>query len=236
MSSILGLREFLHMRWNPRTLLVDAREDAGTPSRPLDNPFFSWVRIRSRAQVNRLASDISQRHLVIIHEDPETALDLDHIFKSLEIHSAALEDGERGWLEAIIEECTSAYGDTLLVTLNQLAYNRRQYLIVRGAYALALQPSGSIAAIREEARHQGARIQAVVDTGQNQRTAASLAQASCSPHISAAALQMDEMLEGLGGLCLRRDGPNSLRIFDKTFSLSVTTGEKNQCLKETCLD
>lgn len=151
------------MRWDPRVLIVDAREAASAWSRPLDNPFFSWIRITGRAQIDPLASDVSQRHLIIVHEDEECALDLDHVFNTLEIHSMALEGGERGWQEALIEESTQMRGDALIVTMNQLACNRRQYLVINEGRAISVQPSGSFAAIREEARHHGAHIEAVVD-------------------------------------------------------------------------
>lgn len=151
------------MRWDPRLLVVDARESTSARSRPLDNPFFSWIRIRTHSQISSIASDVSQRHLVIVHEDEENALDLDHFFKALEIDSKALEGGERGWQDAVVEESAQMQGDALIVTMNHLAYNRRQYLIIHDRRAIAVQPSGSIAVIREEARHHGARIEAVVD-------------------------------------------------------------------------
>lgn len=120
------------MRWDPRVLLVDARERRFAPGAPLDNPFFSWIRIATRDEAQCLAADISGRHLIIVHEDEERALDLDHVFKSLELHSSALEAGEHGWREAIVEEDVEMFGDTLVVTLNRLALNKRQYIFVRG--------------------------------------------------------------------------------------------------------
>ncbi|HET7815071.1 MAG TPA: hypothetical protein VFL13_11940 [Candidatus Baltobacteraceae bacterium] len=99
----------------------------------------------------------------MVHEDEERALDLDHVLKTLELQSWALENGEAGWNEALIEESADTYGELVVLTLNQLACNRRQYLIVHGACAIAVQPSGSLAALREEARHYGARVEAILD-------------------------------------------------------------------------
>ena len=151
------------MRWDARLLIVDAREAGSARSTPLNNRFFGWVRIVNPEQAERLSRDLVRRHLLVVHEDEERALDLDHVFKTLELQSWALEGGESGWREALVEENADTHGDAVVVTLNQLAYNRRQYLIVHDGSAIAVQPSGSVAALREEARHYGARIEATID-------------------------------------------------------------------------
>lgn len=217
MSTVLGLREFTHIRWDPRVLLVDARQRDPKRARPLDNPFFGWVRITSKAQIDRFATDISLRHLVVIHEDEECALDLDHVFKSLEIQSAALEGGECGWFDAIVEEQAQAQGDALVVTLNQIAYNQRQYLIVRGSSAIALQPSGSIAALREEARHHGARIEAVVDVARGRGTAEQLATALGVRYFSAGEFKVGAAPCEICGIHLRRTATDSIEIANRSF-------------------
>lgn len=217
MSTVLGLREFTHIRWDPRVLLVDARQTDAKQVRPLDNPFFSWVRINSRPQIYQFASDISQRHLIVIHKDEECALDFDQIFKSLEIRSAALEDGERGWFNAILEEQMQEQGDALFVTLNRIAFNQRQYLIVHGSRAIALQPSGSIAALREEARHYGAHIEAVVDVGRRRRTAEQLATALGVQYFSAEAFDVGGAPREICGIHLRRTQTDSIEIANRSF-------------------
>lgn len=153
---ILGLREFTHLRWDPRILIVDSRERRSARDEPLDNRFFAWIRVAETSEAERLASDLCQRHLIIVHEDEERALDLDHVFRSLEINSCALEGGEDGWRQAIIEEQWEQLGRSILVTMNQLSIDRREYIIVRDRRAVVIQPTGSIAAIREIARHHGA--------------------------------------------------------------------------------
>ena len=183
MSTLLGLREFTHLRWDPRILIVDARERRFEPGAPLDNPFFSWVRMGSRSEAQRLALEISQRHLVIVHEDEERALDLDHVCKGLELHSSALESGERGWREAIVEEEAEMFGDVLVVKLNRLALNKRQYLFIRNGCALAVQPSGSVAALREEVRHQGANLVAVLDADRDPHDGRAFARLLGAPYV-----------------------------------------------------
>jgi hypothetical protein len=184
-STILGLRAFTHIRWDPRILIVDAREKRFPTAVPLDNPFFAWVRIGTRDEAQRLADDISGRHLIIVHEDEERALDLDHIFKGLELHSSALEAGERGWRAAVVEENTEMFGDVLVVTLNQLALNKRHYIFARDGCAVAVQPSGAISALREEVRHHGAKLQAILDIKGGGQETRSLAKLLGVPYVEA---------------------------------------------------
>lgn len=207
MSTLLGLREFTHLRWDPRILIVDAREKRFVPGASLDNPFFSWVRIGSRTEAQHLASDISLRHLIIVHEDEERALDLDHVLKGLELHSSALEAGERGWCEAILEEGAQMYGDVLVVTLNQLASNKRQYIFVHGGSAVAVQPSGSIAALREEVRHQSAKLEAVLDVTRDEPEGSAFARVLGAPYVQAPF--------EIGGMRIRRVDRNTLQLQTK---------------------
>lgn len=220
--SLLGLREFAHMRWDPLVLIVDARDSASSLAAPLDNPFFSWIRIVNRSQIGVLASDLSQRHLIIVHEDEECALDVDHEFKALEINSMALEDGERGWQEALIEESAHMHGDALIVTMNQLAYNRRQYLIIHEGRAIAVQPSGSVAVIRDEARHYGARIDAVVDVYSDASSSAQwLADVAHAPHYRESALDACGTGLDICGLRLRRIGEDLLDVSGSACSIGL---------------
>lgn len=209
------------MRWDPRVLIVDAREAASARSLPLDNPFFSWVRIAARSQIDRLASDISQRHLVIVHEDEERALDLDHVFNALEIRSVALEGGERGWQEALIEESARTHDDALVVTINQLAFNRRQYLIIHDGHAVAVQPSGSVAAIREEARHYGARIEAVVDVFRDTPVSERLADVMQARYYRADVLEASGTVIDVCGVRLRRADMHSVLVSGSTRSTGL---------------
>lgn len=219
--SLLGLREFAHMRWDPLALIVDARESSSARLTPLDNPFFSWVRITEGSQIRVLASEISQRHLIVVHEDEEYALDLDHVFKTLEIYSMALEGGERGWQEAVIEESAQMHGDALIVTMNQLAYNRRQYLVIHDGRAIAVQPSGSVAAIREEARHYGARIEAVVDVFRDTTSAQWLADVVHAPYYRANSLDASGKVLDVCGMRLCRTAADSLNISLEACSIGL---------------
>jgi len=183
---------------------VDAREKRFVPGASLDNPFFSWVRIGSRTEAQHLASDISLRHLIIVHEDEERALDLDHVLKGLELHSSALEAGERGWSEAILEEGAQMFGDVLVVTLNQLALNKRQYIFVHGGSAVAVQPSGSIAALREEVRHQSTRLEAVLDVTRDESEGSAFARVLGAPYVQAPF--------EIGGMRIHRVDRNTLQL------------------------
>ncbi len=160
MSRILGLREFVHKRWDPRLLIVDARD---RPTGTLDNRFFTWVRVPVTRNPGRIVDDLMYRNLVIVHEDEERALDLDHVFETLELRSAALEGGERGWAQALLVEASHKCGDVTIVTMHRLALERRVHLVVRGSDAVVVQASGSLVAIREAVRHHGATIRSVVD-------------------------------------------------------------------------
>ncbi len=215
------MREFTRMRWDPRLLIVDAREAVSSRSRPLDNPFFSWVRIAGRSEIDALAGDVSQRHLVIVHEDEERALDLDHVFAALEIQSAALEGGERGWQDAVLEESAQMHGDALVITMNQLAYNRRHYLVIHDGRAIAVQPSGSVAAIREEARHHGAHIEAIVDVFCDASVGERLADIVQARYYGANALEASGNVLDVCGIRLHRVDMGSLHVNEKACSIRL---------------
>ncbi len=49
---ILGLREFTHLRWDPRILIVDSRERRSARDEPLDNRFLLGFASLKRARRN----------------------------------------------------------------------------------------------------------------------------------------------------------------------------------------
>jgi len=223
-SRILALREFTRVAADPRMLLLDAREAVGAPT--LDNAFVNARRLPPHADPLKLAQGISGRHVVVVGDDEERALDLCHVLDELEVTAWALEGGTGGWNEAVLlERCESHADDRLVVSLCRPAVDWHFYLVAHGRDGVLVSPSGSVAAVLEVARHHGCSVRAVVDVLEAHDAAADVpasgaafAQATRSPYLRPSA---EGLPSGVEGLRVVRDRPRSLRLEGAGFTIGA---------------
>ena len=215
MGRILALREFTRVGSDPRILLLDARERFSSPA--LDNAYVNARRLPRGADPLKLAQAVSGRHVVVIADDDERALDLCHVLDELEVTAWALEGGSAGWSEAVlVERCESHADGQLVIVLCRPSVEWRFYLVANGRTGLLISPSGSVPAVLEVARHYGCTVRGVVDVLEaddggvapptsGPAFAQAIGAAYLSPSISAFVPQF-------AGMRIVPGGPSSLRI------------------------
>ncbi len=221
MSRLLGLREFTRIGADPRMLLLDARERPAPSLPTLDNAFFSARKLPAHADPLRLAQAVCGRHVVVVADDDERALDLCHLLGQLEVTSWALEGGADAWGEAVLAERCDAYADDeLVVMLSRPASGERFYLAARGRYGIAVNPSGSVSALLEIARHHGCALEAVVDVHADDRGA----DVSRAAHARYIRPPIAEPVE-LGDLGIVRGDGGTLRLEGAAFTIGAGAGD-----------
>lgn len=164
---IMSLRDFVAIHDDPRAVVLDARDRFERSTHGLSNPLVGVMYAPSSSlfeTLERTATMLCGRHVIVIDSNEEHAIAAARLLRSIDVDAVALQDGFKGWLDAIVESRDEKRDDVEIVTLDRIAWDLHSYVLIESGEAIVVNPSGRPECFLREFERHACQPFAVVDT------------------------------------------------------------------------